>query len=75
MAQINLPRRRIHRPRPPNQRNRNVPTCRTLPARDQITVEHLLTHTGGGWANDAADPMFMNREMNQAQLIEWTLGP
>jgi CubicO group peptidase (beta-lactamase class C family) len=43
------------------------------PAVDQITVEHLLTHTGGGWANDAADPMFMNLEMNQAQLIESTL--
>jgi CubicO group peptidase (beta-lactamase class C family) len=40
---------------------------------DQITVEHLLTHTGGGWANDAADPMFGNLEMNQAQLIESTL--
>ena len=43
------------------------------PGVDQITVEHLLTHTSGGWANDAADPMFMNLEMNQAQLIEWTL--
>lgn len=40
---------------------------------DQISVEHLLTHTSGGWANDAADPMFMNPEMNQAQLIESTL--
>jgi CubicO group peptidase (beta-lactamase class C family) len=40
---------------------------------DQITVEHLLTHTSGGWTNDAADPMFMNPEMNQAQLIESTL--
>lgn len=43
------------------------------PGVDQITVEHLLTHTSGGWTNDAADPMFMNREMNQAQLIESTL--
>ncbi len=40
---------------------------------DQITVEHLLTHTSGGWTNDATDPMFMNPEMNQAQLIESTL--
>jgi CubicO group peptidase (beta-lactamase class C family) len=43
------------------------------PGVDQITVEHLLTHTGGGWANDAADPMFMDPEMSQAQLIESTL--
>jgi len=43
------------------------------PRVDQITVEHLLTHTSGGWTNDAADPMFMNLEMNQAQLIESTL--
>jgi CubicO group peptidase (beta-lactamase class C family) len=40
---------------------------------DQITVEDLLTHTSGGWANDAADPMFTNLEMNQAHLIESTL--
>jgi hypothetical protein len=33
------------------------------PGVDEITVEHLLTHTGGGWANDAADPMFRNLEM------------
>lgn len=40
---------------------------------NEITVEHLLTHTGGGWTNAHADPMFMNVEMNHAQLIEWTL--
>jgi CubicO group peptidase (beta-lactamase class C family) len=43
------------------------------PGVDQITVEHLLTHTSGGWANDATDPMFMNLEQNHAQLIESTL--
>jgi CubicO group peptidase (beta-lactamase class C family) len=43
------------------------------PGVDEITVEHLLTHTGGGWSNDAADPMFRNLEMNQALLIESTL--
>jgi CubicO group peptidase (beta-lactamase class C family) len=43
------------------------------PGVDQITVEHLLTHTSGGWANDANDPMFRNLKMNQAQLIESTL--
>ena len=40
---------------------------------DEITLEHLLTHTAGGWNNKHADPMFMNPEMNHAQLIEWTL--
>jgi CubicO group peptidase (beta-lactamase class C family) len=45
-----------------------------FPQVEQITVEHLLTHTSGGWTNDHADPMFMNLEMNHAQLIEWTLG-
>jgi CubicO group peptidase (beta-lactamase class C family) len=40
---------------------------------DEITIEHLLTHTGGGWANHGADPMFMNPGMNHAELIAWTL--
>jgi CubicO group peptidase (beta-lactamase class C family) len=43
------------------------------PGVDQITLEHLLTHTSGGWSKDDADPMFRNPEMNQAQLIAWTL--
>jgi CubicO group peptidase (beta-lactamase class C family) len=43
------------------------------PRVDDITVEHLLTHTSGGWSNLHSDPMFMNPEMNHAQLIEWTL--
>ncbi|RFZ85340.1 class A beta-lactamase-related serine hydrolase [Mucilaginibacter terrenus] len=38
-----------------------------------ITVEHLLEHLGGGWGNSSEDPMFMHPEMNQAQLISWTL--
>ena len=40
---------------------------------DQITIEHLLTHTAGGWDNHSHDPMFSNPAMNQAELIEWTL--
>lgn len=44
-----------------------------FPHVDEITIEHLLTHTCGGWPNSHADPMFMNLEMNHAQLIEWTL--
>jgi len=40
---------------------------------DEITVEHLLTHTSGGWSNTHDDPMFRNVEMNHAELIAWTL--
>jgi CubicO group peptidase (beta-lactamase class C family) len=38
-----------------------------------ITIEHLLTHTGGGWGNEHDDPMFMHPDMNHAQLIAWVL--
>ncbi|MBI3516474.1 MAG: beta-lactamase family protein [Proteobacteria bacterium] len=38
-----------------------------------ITVEHLLTHTAGGWPNDGTDPMFSNPQWDHAQLIGWTL--
>ncbi len=38
-----------------------------------ITVDHLLTHTCGGWQNDSSDPMFRFPAMNHAQLIGWTL--
>jgi CubicO group peptidase (beta-lactamase class C family) len=40
---------------------------------EDITIEHLLTHTAGGWRNDNTDPMFRNPQMNHAQLIAWTL--
>jgi CubicO group peptidase (beta-lactamase class C family) len=43
------------------------------PQVDEITIEHLLTHTGGGWNNTHDDPMFMNPDMNHAQLIQWVL--
>jgi CubicO group peptidase (beta-lactamase class C family) len=43
------------------------------PRVDQITIEHLLTHTCGGWSNDRDDPMFMRPKMNHAELIAWTL--
>jgi CubicO group peptidase (beta-lactamase class C family) len=39
----------------------------------KITLEHLLTHTCGGWQNDANDPMFLNPAMNSHALIRWTL--
>jgi CubicO group peptidase (beta-lactamase class C family) len=40
---------------------------------EQITIEHLLTHTVGGWGNVANDPMFSNKEMSHRELIAWTL--
>lgn len=40
---------------------------------EQITIEHLLTHTSGGWEHGASDPMRMNKEMNHRKLIAWTL--
>jgi CubicO group peptidase (beta-lactamase class C family) len=40
---------------------------------EQITVEQLLTHTGGGWPNDGRDPMFHNLQLDHARLIVWTL--
>jgi CubicO group peptidase (beta-lactamase class C family) len=43
------------------------------PGVDEITLEHLLTHTSGGWPNTHDDPMFMNLTMNHAQLIAWAL--
>ena len=41
---------------------------------EQITIDHLLTHTGGGWNNGPDDPMFSNPGMNHAELISWTLN-
>jgi CubicO group peptidase (beta-lactamase class C family) len=44
------------------------------PGIEDITVEHLLTHTAGGWPNnDGHDPMFRNPQMSQAELIASTL--
>ena len=44
------------------------------PGIEDITVEHLLTHTAGGWPNnDGNDPMFKNPQMDHAELIAWTL--
>jgi CubicO group peptidase (beta-lactamase class C family) len=46
----------------------------TYPERvQQIILEQLLTHTCGGWQNDANDPMFLNFGMNSHALIRWTL--
>lgn len=40
----------------------------------EITVEHLLTHTAGGWQNDINDPMFRHTEADQKQLIALTIA-
>jgi CubicO group peptidase (beta-lactamase class C family) len=40
---------------------------------EEITIDHLLTHTCGGWENSSDDPMFENLAMDHAQLIAWTL--
>jgi CubicO group peptidase (beta-lactamase class C family) len=34
-----------------------------------ITVDHLLTHTCGGWPNDSTDPMFQHESWDHAHLI------
>ncbi len=42
---------------------------------EAVTIEHLLTHTAGGWSNSGPDPdpMFTHPRMNHAALISWTL--
>ncbi|MBV9886998.1 MAG: beta-lactamase family protein, partial [Acidobacteria bacterium] len=34
-----------------------------------VTVDHLLTHTSGGWPNDDTDPMFRNDSWDHKRLI------
>jgi CubicO group peptidase (beta-lactamase class C family) len=38
-----------------------------------ITIQHLLQHTAGGWANDNMDPMFQQPALSANDLISWTL--
>ena len=38
-----------------------------------VTVDHLLTHTAGGWTADSTDPMFRDNSWDQTKLISWTL--
>lgn len=38
-----------------------------------ITVDHLLTHTAGGWPADNNDPMLHNNGWDQAKLISSTI--
>jgi len=39
---------------------------------EDITIEVLLQHLGGGWGEDQ-DPVYLHPEMSQAQMIGWTL--
>ena len=39
-----------------------------------ITVDNLLTHTCGGWPNDANDPMMHNDGWDQTKLITETIA-
>lgn len=43
------------------------------PGVDQISVEHLLTHTCGGWEKGPTDPMFQNAELDHKHLISATI--
>src|SRR5277367_5271568 len=39
-----------------------------------VTVDHLLTHTSGGWSNDANDPMMHNNGWDHTKLIAETIA-
>jgi CubicO group peptidase (beta-lactamase class C family) len=42
-------------------------------ATKSLTINHLLTHSSGGWGNRTNDPMFMHTEASHAELIAWVL--
>lgn len=44
------------------------------PGIERITVDHLLTHTSGGWPNDVTDPMFSLAGKDHRELITWVLA-
>jgi CubicO group peptidase (beta-lactamase class C family) len=39
-----------------------------------ITVDHLLTHTSGGWPGDSTDPIMHNNGWDQTKLITETIA-
>ena len=39
-----------------------------------VTVDHLLTHTAGGWPNDDTDPMMHNLSWDHTKLITETIA-
>src|SRR5207302_1394106 len=42
---------------------------RRAPYVEELTIEHLLTHTAGGWPNDGKDPMVSNAELDHRHII------
>jgi len=44
-----------------------------MPYVSDVTVNHLLTHTAGGWPNDSTDPMFRHDSWDQTKLISWAI--
>ncbi len=44
------------------------------PGHSEITIQHLLNHTSGGWTNNRRDPMFQKNSLNHTELIAWTLA-
>jgi CubicO group peptidase (beta-lactamase class C family) len=38
-----------------------------------ITIEHLLTHTAGGWSNKGRDPMFHETDRNRTRFLQETM--
>src|SRR5690606_10751044 len=40
---------------------------------EDITVEYLLRHEGGGWGNSSNDPAFAQSTLNIDQLIGWAI--
>lgn len=48
-----------------------------VPRRDwveAVTIDHLLTHTAGGWSNRVRDPMFDHASLGHSDLIRTTLA-
>ena len=39
-----------------------------------VTVDHLLTHTAGGWPSDSTDPMMHNLSWDHTKLITETIA-
>jgi CubicO group peptidase (beta-lactamase class C family) len=39
----------------------------------RIKIEHLLTHTCGGWPSDGDDPMFFENDISQTDVIKMAL--
>lgn len=38
-----------------------------------ITIDHLLTHTSGGWGGKTSDTMFQRTDLDRDALITWTI--